>query len=47
MFIIEDYPLENPNYHEETDTLDTLDLDLQADVARALTAAVAVMAADL
>jgi hypothetical protein len=41
MFIIEDYPLENPNYHTAQDTLDTLNLTFHTDVTRSLVAAIA------
>jgi len=41
MFIIEDYPLENPHYHTAQDTLDTLNLPFHNDVTRSLVAAIA------
>jgi hypothetical protein len=41
MFIIEDYPLENPNQHQSTDTLNTLNLEFHYEATRALVAAVA------
>ena len=41
MFIIEDYPLQNPFYHSSDDTLDTLNLDFHAEVTRSLVAAIA------
>jgi hypothetical protein len=41
MFIIEDYPLENPHYHTAQDTLDTLNLTFHTDVTRSLAAAIA------
>ena len=44
MFIIEDYPYWNPNYHTPNDTLDTLNLAFHADVTRSLVAAIAFMA---
>ena len=44
MFIIEDYPLENPNYHNSSDTIGTLNLDFHYRVTRSLVAAIAYMA---
>ena len=41
MFIIEDYPLENPHQHQSTDTLNTLNLEFHYETTRALVAAVA------
>jgi len=41
MFIIEDYPLVNPNQHQSTDTLNTLNLEFHYEATRALVAAVA------
>jgi hypothetical protein len=41
MFIIEDYPLENPNNHQSTDTLNTLNREFHYESTRALVAAVA------
>ena len=41
MFIIEDYPYWNPNYHTADDTLDTLNLAFHTDVTRSLVAAIA------
>ena len=41
MFIIEDYPLQNPYYHSPNDTLDTLNLGFHTDVTRSLVAAIA------
>ena len=41
MFIIEDYPLVNPNQHKSTDTLNTLNRDFHYESTRALVAAVA------
>jgi len=41
MFIIEDYPLENPHQHQSTDTLNTLNLEFHYEATRALVAAVA------
>ena len=44
MFIIEDYPLNNPYYHSANDTLDTLNLAFHYEVTRALVAAIAYIA---
>jgi len=44
MFIIEDYPLENPNWNSSSDTLDTLNLAFHADATRSLVAAAAHLA---
>ena len=41
MFIIEDYPLQNPHYHSANDNLDTLNLDFHTNVTRSLIAAIA------
>jgi len=41
MFIIEDYPLQNPYYHTSNDTLDTLNLTFHYEVTRSLVAAIA------
>jgi hypothetical protein len=41
MFIIEDYPLENPHQHQSTDTLNTLNREFHYEATRALVAAVA------
>ena len=38
MFIIEDYELENPNYHMSTDTLDTLNRVFHGQATEALVA---------
>jgi hypothetical protein len=38
MFIIEDYELENPNYHRSTDTLDTLNRPFHRQSTQALVA---------
>jgi hypothetical protein len=43
MFIIEEYPLKNPNYHKSTDTVATLNLDFHYHVTRSLVAAIAHM----
>jgi len=44
MFIIEDYPLENPYYHKASDTVATLNLEFHYEVTRSLVAAIAYMA---
>jgi len=44
MFIIEDYPLENPYYHSANDTLDTLNLEFHYEVTRSLVAAIVYIA---
>jgi hypothetical protein len=41
MFIIEDYPQQNPYYHSANDTLDTLNLEFHTNVTRSLVAAIA------
>lgn len=41
MFIIEDYPLENPHQHSASDTLGTLNLEFHYQVTRSLVAAIA------
>ena len=44
MFIIEDWPLENPNYHSSSDIIGTLNLEFHYLVTRSLVAAIAYIA---
>ena len=45
MFIIEDYPLENPHYHTVGDTLDTINTTFHHEATQALVAGAAHLAA--